>query len=613
MIYKGKPTKEWMNTFERGHRQTWLILLVSFLSVIILALFAMWGGLVWFGKTGFNGQGISVQVEGPQEISIGSEVTYFINWFNTAHEPLATTEFRVSFPSDFVVTNVVPQPTAAGSADQAPASNSPQSMTFRLGAQEIEAHGAIKVTGRFTGALGTKSAVQVIAMYRPASFNSDFEALVTKDVAYTTSVLSGVITAPVKVIPGDALTVSYRVTNDGTDSMSGIVAKVTLPDGFIPASSTLAVAENGEVSVPIGTLAGGTSSTVSIRGAFSLSAHGDRKIHAEAGVLTADGAFASAQTSDASVSVLAGDLKVDLVINGSQNDRSANPGDMQRISIGYMNTSDEVLKNVVLTLRFAGVQASSTQEIALADWTQLTDPQTGTRVGNTVSYTKDQVKEFEELAPNAAGTIELSVPLRSQIAPMDDVPLNASVEARVASVGDTKVNRTVKTTPIVIRLRSDALIDAAARYSNDEGIRLGSGPLPPTVGTSTTYRIEWHLTKSLHELSRVIVSATLPDGVNFGSVKEVGAGDVGFDVDKKLVTWQINRMPESVGDLLSSFDVSISPSEADVGRFANLLGETRLEFVDSTLNESVLRTSPALTTELPDDTLAKKKGVIQDR
>lgn len=106
------------------------------------------------------------------------------------------------------------------------------------------------------------------------------------------------------------------------------------------------------------------------------------------------------------------------------------------------------------------------------------------------------------------------------------------------------------------------------------------------------------------------MSATLPDGIAFGSAKEVGAGDVGYDPEKKLVTWEVNRMPADVGDLLASFDVILSPSEADVGRFASLLGETRLEFTDTALNESILRTSPALTTELPDDALAKKKGVV---
>ena len=60
----------------------------------------------------------------------------------------------------------------------------------------------------------------------------------------------------------------------------------------------------------------------------------------------------------------------------------------------------------------------------------------------------------------------------------------------------------------------------------------------------------------------------------------------------------------------SSCHVKLSPSEADVGRFADLLSETRFEFTDKNIDESVIRTSPSLNTDLPDDPIAKRKGVI---
>jgi uncharacterized repeat protein (TIGR01451 family) len=610
-IYEGRPTKEWMNTIDHGRQKTWLVVMTALAGIAVVALAATWAGFLWFGNHGFGGQGMVVAVEGPDQILIGQEVTYFVNWFNVSKEPLASVEHRVSFPSDFVVTEVSPTPTTSPSADAAVIA-APQTITFRLGAQPVEARGTIKITGRFTGALGTKSAVQVISTYRPASFNSDFEALVTKDISYTGSVLTGGIDVPPKVVPGDAVTFRYHVENTGNDPMPGLVVRFTLPDGFIAASGTPVSADGAPPSFPIGTLQPGASSTVDFRGAFALGTHGDQTIRAEAGMVSPDGTFAAAQSSEAPVSVLAGDLKIDLIVNGTSGDRSVNPGDTERISIAYANTSDEPLKDVVLTFHFAGVRPTSSAEVSLTDWSAFAPSggATGTRSGNAVSFTKSDVKEFGELAPNADGSIDFSIPIVKTVPAANDVPLNAYVEAKIGSVGDAKVNRTVKTTPIVFRIRSDAAVDAAARYSSDEGIKLGAGPLPPVVGSSTTYRIEWHVTKTLHELSRLTVSATLPPGVAYGSAKEVGAGDVGYDPEKKLVTWQVNRMPADVGDLLASFDVVLVPTESDVGRFASLLGETRLEFTDAVLSESVLRTSPALSTELPDDALAKKKGVV---
>ena len=89
---------------------------------------------------------MELTIEGPARVSLGQETTYFVNWFNQSKEPLASAEIRVNFPNDFVVTSVEPKPTG-------------EPLVFRLGAQAAEARGTIKISGTFTGALGSKTAV----------------------------------------------------------------------------------------------------------------------------------------------------------------------------------------------------------------------------------------------------------------------------------------------------------------------------------------------------------------------------------------------------------------------------------------------------------------------
>lgn len=599
-IYEGQPTKEWMNTIEHGRRKTWMVMLVGVFALFVLVVGAAWVGFYWWGGRGFSGEGVSIQIEGPSNVSVGQKISYFINWYNIAGEPLASSEFRVSFPNDFVISDVDPEPT-----------NEP--LTFRLGAQSIEARGTIKVTGMFTGALGTKSAIQVIGTYRPASFNSDFEELVTKDIEYTDSVLEGELDAPAKVMPGDEVTIRYTVTNTGSEVMEGLRARFVIPEGFVQsATGTREGVEEHEYVEELDPLEPGDSAAIELTGSFALGSSGDIAVTGEAGYLSVDGSFASAQRTDGTISVLAGDLHIELVINGSQDDRSVSIGEWQRIAISYENTSGEELEDVTLVLHleseppdgFEGSVAS------LVKWEDLDEEYGADREGGTVTYTDAEIEALESLTPNEDGFIELSVPIRSTISSGEDVPIRAYVKATIASVGDEEVNRVVETRPIMLRLQSDAEIDAVARYASDEGAPVGSGPLPPEVGTATTYRIEWRIQKSIHAIDRVAVSASLPKAVSWGGVKEIDAGDAGFDPDLKLVTWNINKIPEDVDELLLSFDVKISPSEADVGRFAKLLSETRFEFTDSALGESILRTSSSLNTDLPDDPIAKRKGVV---
>ena len=42
---------------------------------------------------GFTGQGLEIQIEGPEKVSLGQETTYFINYRNRTSEPIASAQF----------------------------------------------------------------------------------------------------------------------------------------------------------------------------------------------------------------------------------------------------------------------------------------------------------------------------------------------------------------------------------------------------------------------------------------------------------------------------------------------------------------------------------------
>jgi hypothetical protein len=598
-IYEGQPSKEWMNTMDRGRRKIGVVIigiafsLIAIGSVIALVLFWM------TSSRSFDGNGIEIQIEGPKDVSIGQEVSYRINWYNVSREPLAATEFRVSFPNDFKIIGTDPTPTS-------------EPLVFRLGAQSVEGRGTIKVSGVFTGAIGTKSVVQVVTTYRPSSFNSDFEELDSMDIQYANSVLQGTMNIPSKVVPGDKVKLTYTVTNSGSQKMEDARYRFILPEGFaLSTTSTQDDPSLRELFGNLGSWDAGASTSVDIFGTFAARSGGELKMIAEAGFSLADGTFAPAQRTEAPMLVLAGDLDIEVVVNGGQNDRNIVFGEWQRIALSYQNLSGVTLEDVRLALRIEPYSASGTQLVSsLVDWSKLTDETGGTRVGNVLEFTSREIKDLALLDKDESGMIEISVPIISSATSGQDVPLLISAEAKIQKVGGEKVNRVIQTTPITLRLQTDASLSAIARYTSEEGAPVGSGPLPPVVGSSTTYRVEWHVSKTIHELDRVIVTATLPSSAIWVGEKEVGAGEVKYDDGKKLITWTINKMPEDIQDLMLSFDVTLRPTESDLGRFGQLLGESRLEYTDVKLDQSMIRTASSLTTDLPDDEIAKRKGVV---
>ena len=70
-------------------------------------------------------------------------------------------------------------------------------------------------------------------------------------------------------------------------------------------------------------------------------------------------------------------------------------------------------------------------------------------------------------------------------------------------------------------------------------------------------------------------------------------------------------LPQDVDALEANFEVHLTPDAFDIGRFAQLLGETRLEARDPQVNEAVLLSQPGLSTDLSEDEAARGKGVVR--
>ncbi len=571
----------------------------------ICTFFAMLIAAIWFGFLlfkpfrGFQGSdGLRVFIDGPDKVSLGEENTYFINWQNNSNEPLSAASLRINFPSDFVITR------------SEPPSTDPRQLIYQLESIPFGGRGSITVRGMFTGALHTKTAIQVVGSYRPMSADIDSEALTTRALEYVDSVLDGRVDLPAKALPGDKVHFVYTIVNRGSSEVKDLEARLTLPPGFIrDASSTIPGAEiiDSTVRFPLSFFGAGASTTIGVTGTFASGFSGDAQFRAETGRLSAMGLFMPAQISENSLSVLAGDLSLKLVVNGSDIDRTVPYGEVQHVSLAYENTSSEELKDVSIRL-FAEGGATGTNPI---DWSKLEQSSSGTRIGNAIVWDKKSSPVFEKMVPQADGVLEFSVPLVSSASSTaDQLKVQFIAEAQM-TIGNTTIRRIIRTSPRELRFRSDVSLVSEARYSSEEGAPVGSGPLPPTIGQTTRYRVNWVLGKTIHELKNVRVTAELPKRAEWSGVASTTAGELTYDADKRLIVWTLNRMPKDIEEESVGFDVAFTPGEVDMGRFGQLLGEARLEATDVDISEPLVQVRPRLSTDLPEDESAKSKGVVK--
>ncbi|MFA6099877.1 MAG: hypothetical protein WC750_03290 [Patescibacteria group bacterium] len=602
-IYAGEEGMPDMTRFEKIKSHGWIVALIGIPFFIILLCAAAWAGF-WAFKSfnGFSDKGLVLSIEGPSQVTLGEETTYYINYLNSLKEPMVETELRVNFPADFIMTETQPQ-----IADK--------QMVWKIGSLAAEEKGTITVKGRFTGALGTLSAIQAVATCRPASRSNNLEVLATEQITYAATILEGSITVPEKAIPGNHMDLIYHLINKGVDALSDLEARVTLPEGFAADSVTTSqdVLKDRLYSRKITTLSAGSSTEIIISGVFASGFGGQAKVTAEAGTLAADGTFMPAQKAEASFPVLAGDLNLKLVVNGSDaSERSVGYGENLQCTIGYENTANEPLKNVTLRLLLESENSTSTaQKMILIDWDKLKSAASGTRQDQSLVWNEAGRSELKEIAPRGDGSIEISIPLTGQATGTGMSLVRATVFADIGQMGNSKVNRTIQIAPMVFKLKSDAKLAAEARYYSEEGAPLGSGPIPPKVGEATRYRIFWTVNKNVHGLKDMEVSAVLPRNVRFANLVTSTAGELAYDATARRVAWRLNRLPEDVGSVSMEFDVELTPVASDDGKFVDLIGDANFQAVDENIKENIMQVIKAINTDLQNDESAKGKGVVR--
>lgn len=586
-----------------SHRFLWS----AFLCACVLVFL---GGIGWIAFQfvqpfrGFHGSGLAVAIHGASNVTLGAPQVYTIEWSNKDQRALQSAKLRLTLPPDFLLTSLTPPPTNAKLNE------------WDLGALSVGAEGTIQIQGVFSGALGSQTSLQTIGSYRPATFDRDFQTLAVQPILSSASVLEGRVDIPSKVIAGDFLTIRYTLINQGTQPLRKVIARISPPLGFLPnASQVVSSTEQGFMFV-VPELLPRASSTVQLTGSFSSGMAGDLPISLSAGRLGSEGNFILAQKTDTRIPVLAGDLTLGLVVNGSKDARSIKPGEKIHVTLAYQNTSVEPLKKVSLRLNFESfIDGRSVTGTSLLDWGRLQASPVGATSTKPriqyIRYDKDYVSDLALLDPQAEGRVELSLPTTFIKKGVKDAWLKITADGLVGVVGDTTVQRLVHTQPITLHYRSDATFNAEARYYTEEGAPIGSGPLPPVAGKTTAYRVIWNISKKLHALDQVKVIATLPATAVWGAHSASNAGIVTYDSSTREIKWIIDSVAGDRNEVEANFEVQVTPDVTDVGRFAHILEETKFEAQDSLLYEAMTQTREALTTDLLSDEGARNKGVVR--
>ncbi|MFA5359458.1 MAG: hypothetical protein WC349_00655 [Patescibacteria group bacterium] len=596
--------------------------LFTFLVVLFVFAGAIYGAYNYIYLKIINSKlSATLEFEAKKEVVAGEEFYYNLNYKNEDKVSFGKIEIKVQYPDNFIFLSSEPAPTKNNNI-------------WEIANLDSHRSDAIRIKGKLAGPLDSNNIILADMVYTPQNFSSEFKksaSFETKindtglDFSFTNSSSAVVNETNEIIVKFKPKTENYidnfRLNIEYPEEVEIINTESTSQASAQTASSSPA----GQVNPPVGLIIASSNQNTWLLSNFNKDGNEFKikfkikekkqpnlniKLKFELPEQTSDSSgeqanlpikYHSFYEKDFIYDVIKGDLNINLIINGSALDQGTDFGKTLNYSINYANKGDAAMKDVILMVIL---------ESDFLDWQTLSDQSKGALSGNTISWSKQEIPALAELASGAEGVIDFSIKLKNQ----SDIDLSKVYQVKSYvqySIEGKSVSADSQSNTIINKINSDLNLSEQVRYFNDDNIAVGSGPLPPKVGQSTSLKVYWSINNNLHELNDLQVRVTLPANVRWDNKNRTSYGSLNYDSQTNQVIWQLGRLPTTVYKADAEFNVSVNPAESDRNKIMIILPGTNITAIDTETGVQINKTLKAKTTKLEDDNMASGDGIIE--
>lgn len=560
------------------------------------------GGFYFFvnRQKQFKGDNITITTTTPPNVAAGADNTFSVTVYNNEAVDLKKVELTMQFPDGFIFKSSSPDA-------ENDAHNAWSLDTISRGQSRT-----VAIVGQPFGDIGTMQSFSVLVSYTPANFNSEFQKNAAFSVTLNKSAITLNMEVPLKVVSGHAADYRIKFANTSKDVFSHVRLALNWPEDVVVGSLNPAPTDLSKRTWEIDQLAAGASYEVSFKGTVSGAEGAMREFKAEVGYTDSSGQYHKQAEGSSIVVVANPQLLLNLLINDSANNTAVDFGSTLDYTLKYKNDSQSEIKDMGLQLKV---------DSSLVDWNKIINTNSGKVVGGTVTWDSTAVPALKSVKPGTEGEVKIRFSVKGAPLPKTSGDKNYSIISQAKAVSTNVADLaggslSVDSNSLTTKINSKVSLRAEGRYYSDEYVAVGSGPLPPQVGQTTTYVVYWYLENTGNEVQNVTVTTILPEWVAWASISKVTAGTISFDSTSRTVTWSINKLPAQVGQLIpelaANFSISVVPTSADAGKLLILTGKSIGTGIDSFTNQTLAPSQDMITSDLVHDTLASGKGIVVD-
>ncbi|HRH32569.1 MAG TPA: hypothetical protein PK720_00235 [bacterium] len=594
-IYEG-DNGERVNVQEvniKRRRNIWLRI-GSIIFYIAIAGGIIAGVYIGFFKNTGTDSSLQFAITADQAIQANQEFTYTLDYSNQENIVLTNLELTVVYPDNFILTDTFP----AASRDNNKWSL-PNIRTF--------SSGQVKIRGRLIGPSGQSNVLFADLTYQPEGITSSFKKSASIDTVLVSSGLDIVTSAPGSVLIGEdsVATVSwlpqeknsidhFTIRLEKNDNVS--LLKSDLPDGVTSDEDnvwSVASITNKEPLAIKFKVNDKNKENEELKLSFEYTPENSSKSYIF-------------DTKTISIEIIKNSLNLSITANGQSSDQGIDFGQTINYSISYANKGEVTMSNVIIT---AVIDSDA------LDWRNLEDTNHGRTTSSTIMWTGDEIPDLKSLAKDQQGTIEFTVPVRptteAKLISRFEIQSYAQFALGGVAVDQTNDNQANRSNQLTLKINSDINLDEAVRYFDEDNIGVGTGPLPPKVGETTTVKVYWTIKNNLHEISGLRVATTLPSGVTWDFKDQASVGSLQYDSITNQVIWEIGRLPLSVPLIKAEFSIALKPRASDFNKIMILASGTTLVGQDNQTTFPINKVLKAQTTKLEKDDIANTDGIVQ--
>lgn len=560
---------------------------VFFLMAAILA-----STYIFFGRNTISGNNITLEARGPFAIGGGEKFDFTISLTNQNVVPIEQATLIIEYPA----------------GTQSPTEEGKDLFRERKSLDHVGSGEVINVPASAIvfGEENDEKEVRVTIEYRiegsNATFYRDAPPLKFK---ISSSPVTMTVEAVNTITSGQEGEFKITLASNSPTPLEGLLLKAEYPGGFsFTSSDPKPVA--GENAWRIATLKPEEKRTISIKGLMSGKNPETRVFKFSAGVANDRDPYelSSVYTSKThELGLEAAFVNLDMTVNGKPGETVVlSPRESGLVEVTFTNTLADTIYDAVIEVVLSG---NALDEESVGAGTGFYDS-----TKNTARWDKVDTPGLREIVPGGSHIVTLSF---NPIPPSEGLrtpEVKATVNVKGKRVSDDNASQELTGT-MSRNVKVETQTSLASQVFYSTGPFGNTGPVPPVAEQTTTYTVIMALANGSNPLSDAVVEATLPPYVSWPDKVQVPTGTLTYNQTTRTVSWRIGDV-DAEKTLAAGYQVSVLPSQSQVGTVPALILEQRSRAKDRFTGTVVRATTPDVATQPTDENdESKREGRVR--